>query len=131
MAKNFVDLCRHGFTVVQGLNAGGASRACLLSCRSRSVVDGRRLSNPSCARRRNNPYGYRMPATHHRDRSKKACVSHSQAPESTKGTPYCSVKLILILISDCSKVAKFVPQRHARTSNTRCLRNTTSLQTST
>ena len=36
------------------------------------VVDGRRLSNPSCARRHNTPYGYRLTATRYRSRSKKA-----------------------------------------------------------
>jgi SAM-dependent methyltransferase len=71
LVNNSLDLCRHGFTVLQGLNAGGASRTCLLSCRSRSVVDGRRLSNPSCARRHNTSFGYQLPATRYR-RSKKA-----------------------------------------------------------
>jgi hypothetical protein len=80
MAKNFVDLCRHGFTVLQGLNAGGTSRTCLLSCRSRWVVDERRLSNPSSARRRNAPYGYRLPAARHRHCSKKTYVSYKKLP---------------------------------------------------
>jgi hypothetical protein len=41
--------------------------------------------------------------------ARKSLCESAQAPESTRASPYRSVKLILILISDCSKVAKFVP----------------------
>ena len=109
MAKNSLDLCRHG---VHGSPRSQHWR----HTRERAYAPlevGRWLMDAEFIIRGAHDAATLRIATSCTPRvimiARKSLCESAQVPESTRASPYRSVKLILILISDCSKVAKFVP----------------------